>query len=367
MHKLRWGILGTAQIARKNWRAIQNSGNATVAAVASRNLERSRQFIQECQAEAPMSIVPRAVGSYEELLASKDIEAVYVPLPTGLRKEWVIRAAQAGKHILSEKPCAVSSQDLRQMLDACRQHQVQFMDGVMFMHSQRMKRMREVLDDPAAIGGIRRIQTAFTFCAPEEFYAVNIRSQSSLEPHGCMGDLGWYCIRFSLWAMRWQMPQMVSARILSGFSAAGDARVVPTELSAELFFNDGVSAGFYCSFRTNNQEWALISGDKGYLRLDDFVLPFAGREVRFEVEHVEYMVDGCDVRMFAQPDRYSVTEPSHGESGAQECNMFRAFSERVRSGALNSEWPETAFQTQLVMEACLESARQNGKPVNLQD
>jgi predicted dehydrogenase len=350
--KVRWGILGTAQIARKNWRAIRNSGNSTVVAVASRNAERSRQFIAECQAEQPMASVPRALGSYEELLDSKDIEAVYIPLPTGLREEWVLRAAKACKHVVCEKPCAVSATDLREMLDTCREHGVQFLDGVMFMHSQRLKRMREVLDDPSAVGDIRRINAAFTFCAPPEFYNGNIRTQSSLEPHGCMGDVGWYCIRLILWIMRWQMPREVSARMLSEFNG------VPTELSAELFFDRGVSAGFYCSFVTNNQEWALISGSKGYLRIEDFVLPFAGNELQFEVQHVDYRVNGCDVRMVPDATRYSVSEPSHGEHGAQECNLFRAFSDQIRSGSLNAEWPAMALQTQTVMEACLKSARE---------
>ena len=72
------------------------------------------------------------------MLAAKDVDALYIPLPTGLRKEWVIRAAQAGKHIVCEKPCAINAADLREMVDACRQHRVQFMDGVMFMHSRRL-------------------------------------------------------------------------------------------------------------------------------------------------------------------------------------------------------------------------------------
>ncbi|HVW07385.1 MAG TPA: Gfo/Idh/MocA family oxidoreductase [Bryobacteraceae bacterium] len=207
MTKLQYGILGTAQIARKNWRAIRNSGNSTLAAVASRSLDRARQFIHECQTDEPFDTPPRALGSYEELLASPEIEGVYIPLPTGLRKEWVIRAARAGKHILCEKPCAVSSDDLREMLHACRENNVQFLDGVMFMHSRRLTRMREVLNDPGSIGDTRRIQSAFTFSAPPEFYEGNIRTQLALEPHGCMGDVGWYCIRLSLWAMNWQMPR----------------------------------------------------------------------------------------------------------------------------------------------------------------
>src|SRR5512140_1983652 len=96
--QLRFGILGTAQIARKNWKAIRLSGNATLVAVASRDLGRSRRFIAECQSEVPFETVPQAFGSYEELLASPEVDAVYVPLPTGVREEWILRAAAAGKH-----------------------------------------------------------------------------------------------------------------------------------------------------------------------------------------------------------------------------------------------------------------------------
>jgi hypothetical protein len=159
--------------------------------------------------------------------------------------------------------------------------------------------------------------------------------------------------------MRWQMPNRVSARIFSEFNG------VPTELSAELFFDRGASAGLYCSFVTNNQEWALISGSKGYLRIEDFVLPFAGNELQFEVQRAEYRVSGCDARMVPEPTRYSVTEPSHGEPGAQECNLFRSFSDQIRSRSLNSEWPAMALQTQSVMGACLDSARGEGKLVIL--
>ena len=94
---LRWGVLGCANIAQKNWKAIWNSGNGRVTAVASRDLDRSRRFMQECQAQAPFEPAPRPYGSYEELLAASDVDAVYVPLPTGIRGTWVKRAAEAGK------------------------------------------------------------------------------------------------------------------------------------------------------------------------------------------------------------------------------------------------------------------------------
>src|ERR1019366_53218 len=136
MTKLRWGILSTAGIARKNWRAILDSGNSVVTAVASRDIARSQKFIEECQRDNSFENLPAALGSYESLIASSNVDAVYIPLPTGLRKEWVLRAAAAGKHVLCEKPCGLSLADVREMTDACKKNQVQFMDGVMFMHNQ---------------------------------------------------------------------------------------------------------------------------------------------------------------------------------------------------------------------------------------
>ena len=109
MKKLRIGFLSTAGIGGKTGRRFLHSGNCVVTAVASRDLEQSRKFIDECQARNPFETKPTALGSYEELLASKNVDAVYIPLPTALRKEWVIRAAEAGKHVICEKPCAVNA------------------------------------------------------------------------------------------------------------------------------------------------------------------------------------------------------------------------------------------------------------------
>ena len=275
----RWGILGTANIARKNWKAIRNAGNAALVAVASRDAARAQQFIADCQVSAPHSSAPVACGSYAELIDRKDVDAIYVPLPTGIRREWVIRAANAGKHVLCEKPCGVTSADLRSMLDACRANKVQFMDGVMFMHSQRLALMRQILDDGQSIGNVLRIASHFSFKASEEFWKQNIRVSSNLEPLGCLGDLGWYNIRFSLWTMNEQLPDRVTGRILGQHGRSDSGRPVPIDLSGELFFAGDVSAAFYCSFRTENQQWATVSGTRGYLHVKDFVVPFYGSEV----------------------------------------------------------------------------------------
>ena len=362
MKKLRFGILSAAGIARKNWPAIFNSGNCVVTAVASRNRERSRKFIAECQAKTPFETPPVPLGSYEELLASQNVDAVYIPLPTGLRKEWVLRAAAAGKHVVCEKPCGISLADVREMTGACKKNRVQFMDGVMFMHSPRMPRVREVLDDGRSVGPVRRISSAFSFYDGEEFFRDNIRVNGRLEPAGCLGDLGWYCLRFSLWAKNWQLPHTVTGRILSQSTAVSGRVPSPTEMSGELIFDGGISAGFYCSFLAQYQQWAFVSGQKGWLRLPDFVHPFDSREPAFEVNRSEIRVRaeaGAQVPT-------SVSDPSEmGHSTAQNTIMFRNFANQVFSGKLNGDWPMWALKTQQVMDACLQSAQNDGQAVSL--
>ncbi|HWV99434.1 MAG TPA: Gfo/Idh/MocA family oxidoreductase [Candidatus Acidoferrum sp.] len=364
---LRWGILGAANIARKNWKAVWNSGNGCVSAVASRDLRRSRRFIGECQAHAPFKPAPRAHSSYEQLLADPEVDAVYIPLPTGIRGTWVKRAAETGKHVVCEKPCATSVAELTEMLAACRANKVQFMDGVMFMHSRRLLRMREVLDDGQTIGPIKRVTSAFTFRAQEEFFASNIRTQSGLEPEGCLGDLGWYCIRFALWAANWKLPHRVMGQILSEFKHTSSELAVPTEFSGELFFADGVTSSFYCSFLTETEQWANVSGTRGYLRVPDFVLPFSGTRIGFETGNPVFEVHGCDFEMQPHLRRWVVKERSHSHPTAQESQLFRHFAEQVQSGTLNPLWPEMALKTQQVMQACRESARHQGRPVKVDE
>lgn len=282
--QIRWGILGAADIARKNWKAIRNSGNGIVTMVASRNLEQAQQFIQACQSQTAMPELPRATDSYETLINSPDVDAVYLPIPTGLRKEWVIRAAEAGKHVLCEKPCASNLADLEAMVAACAKNKVQFMDGVMFMHSARLAGIGRTLAGGQAIGELRRITSAFSFCGDKSFFENNIRMHSGLEPHGCLGDLGWYCIRFSLWAMGEALPIEVTGTMLDARRRPGSPGDVPVAMTVEMKFNGGVTAGFYCSFNAGDQQWVHLSGTTGGLHLNDFVLPFFGHELSYETQ-----------------------------------------------------------------------------------
>lgn len=356
----RWGILGTANIARKNWRAIRNAGNSTLTAVASRDAAKARKFIDECQHDVPFPIAPAACG-YDELLARKDVDAVYIPLPTGIRHEWVVKTANAGKHVLCEKPCGMNAADVRAMLDACKENRVQFMDGVMFMHSARLPLLRKVLDDGESIGDLRRITSNFSFQATGDFLQKNIRVSDTLEPLGALGDLGWYNIRFTQWVIKNQLPERVSGRILHEHGSG--ASPVPIEFSGELFYPGAMSASYYCSFRTENEQWATISGTKGSLRLDDFVLPFYGAESAFEVNQPYFRVSGCFFHMESHPRRFVAREYSEGAPNAQEVNMIRNFSLIVISGKLDPTWGDIALKTQLVLDACLQSAREGGKLV----
>jgi predicted dehydrogenase len=358
MKKLRIGFLSAAGIARKNWKAIFSSGSAVVAAVASRDVEKSRKFVDECQSQFSFPEKPRALGSYEELLASPDIDAVYIPLPTGLRKKWVLRAAAAGKHVVCEKPCGVSTADLKEMIAACAKNRVMFMDGVMFMHSPRLPAVRKVLDDGKSLGGIRRISSAFNFLGHGNFFRASIRTDGALEPAGCLGDLGWYNIRFSLWAMNWQLPHTVTGKILSQSAATGGRVPAPTEFSGELFFDGGVSAGFYCSFVAQFQQWVVVSGEKGYLRMPDFV-------------HVRnapaFEVNGTEVRVkvpgaVRRPPSADPLEMGHAT--AQDTWMWRNYAKQIATGKLNKDWPMWSLKTQIVLDACLKAGR-IGKPVKI--
>jgi predicted dehydrogenase len=355
MNKLRWGILSTAGIARKNWRAIRDSGNSIVTAVASREAARSRKFIDDCQLEAPAETAPAALGSYEALIASSEVDAVYIPLPTGLRKEWVLRAAVAGKHVLCEKPCGLNLADVREMTDACQKNGVQFMDGVMFMHNPRQRRVREILDDSKAIGPIRRMMSVFTFGTDEKFFEANIRVHAGLEPTGCLGDLGWYCIRFALWTMNWRLPAEVTGRILAARGNRLSPSAAPTDFSGELIFADGPSLGFFCSFRAQFQNWVHVGGANGWLRVPDFVHPASVHEPSVEVNGAEERVKCCDC-----PGQHSDSRVP-----GQDSQMFRNFADQAATGKLNPDWPMWALKTQQVMDACHDSARHGSRAVSL--
>jgi predicted dehydrogenase len=151
---VRFGILGCANIAKKMSRAILGSPGTCLHAIGSRSLEKAQAFAK-ANGFPPEA---RVYGSYQSVLDDELVDVVYLPLPTSLHLEWVMKAIQRRKHILLEKPPALSVEDLDKMLSACQKEGLQFMDCTMFMHHPRTARMKEVLGNKDLFGEILEVK-----------------------------------------------------------------------------------------------------------------------------------------------------------------------------------------------------------------
>ena len=185
--KVRWGILSTAKIGvEKVIPALAKTQNCEVVAIASRRLEAAKE------AAARLGI-PRAYGSYEELLADADIEAVYNPLPNHLHVPLSIAALEAGKHVLCEKPIGLSSDEGRQLADAGRRHpQLKLMEAFMYRHHPQWRRAKELATN-GGVGELRTIQSFFSYFKDDP---QDIRSKPEMGGGGLM-DIGCYNISLS--------------------------------------------------------------------------------------------------------------------------------------------------------------------------
>ncbi len=183
MRKVKWGILGCSSFARRRAiPAMLASPSVDLVGIASRTLEKAESFRE-------MFNLRRAYGRYEEILVEEDIEAVYIPLPNGLHGEWMIKAAQRGKHSLSEKPFASSSAEAERVAAVAAEHRVQVMEGFMWrLHPQHL-RARALIRD-GAIGNVKLVRSAFTYTMERK---PNVRLIPALAG-GCVMDVGCYPI-----------------------------------------------------------------------------------------------------------------------------------------------------------------------------
>ena len=319
---VRWGIMSTARIGTKVSRAIGRAQAAELVAVASRTRERAQQWAGEHH-------VGRFYGSYEALLADPDIDAVYIPLPPSMHADWTIRAAEQGKHVLCEKPLAANAAEAREMAHACKQHGVQLMDGVMWVHHDRTRVMREHLDS-GVLGKLRRVTAAFSFNW-DEIPVDNIRLKPELAG-GCLGDLGYYCVCAIEWGLS-ELPVRV-------YATARYYNDVDMNLSGVLWFDGDRIASFDCGFDTVYRKWFEVAGTQGSLVCDDFVVPWEENKARFwlhdsEGKSTTHVVDNC----------------------VQEVRMIERFSEIVGSGQLDDRWPADAIATMRICDAPAQSAR----------
>ena len=154
--KLNWGILGCARISRRGLiPGISASNTGSLVALASRNLATAQAWAAEFG-------IPKAYGSYEEVIDDPAIEAVYIPFPNELHKPWVLAAADAGKHILCEKPLALNATEAIEMVVHCRRRRVLLMEAFMWRHQPRTLQLIELVQS-GAIGELRLIRSSFSF------------------------------------------------------------------------------------------------------------------------------------------------------------------------------------------------------------
>lgn len=176
---LRWGILSTARINRAMITALRVTKRNQLAAIASRSLENARDYAREWN-------IPTAYGSYEALLADPAIDVVYIPLPNHLHMEWVLKAAAAGKHVLCEKPIALSVADVDSIQAAARQYQVHIAEGFMYRHHPQTLKVKELVA-AGEIGEVSYIQGSFSFPLnrPEDYRWQPDQGGGSLWDVGC--------------------------------------------------------------------------------------------------------------------------------------------------------------------------------------
>lgn len=326
---VRWGVLGTARIAAKVGMGIREADGAELTAVASRSAEAAEQWAAEHGAK-------RSYGSYEALLEDPELDAVYIPLPPFLHREWTIKAAEHGKHVLCEKPLAVNATDAAEMAAACREHDVQLMDGVMWLHHPRADDMRAPLRD-GTLGELRHLTAAFTFnwdVVPEDDFRLDRDAGG-----GSLLDLGWYCVGAALWAFD-DVPERV-------YGTARFYRDVDMHFTGLLWFSGGRMATVSCGFDTVRRRWFEVAGTQASLICDDFARPWDLHKARF-------WLHGDAGKM----------EERQSAAAVQEACMIEDFGAIVRSGALEPHWPEIAVATQRVTDALDRSAR-TGEAVEL--
>jgi predicted dehydrogenase len=340
------GILGAANIARKNILSIKLLQHIHLVAIGSRDITKAQAKIDDFE----LAETTVAYASYEEVLQDSRVDAVYIPLPSSLHLEWVQKAAALGKHILLEKPIAVTKDDTAIILEVCNSNNVQLMDGTMWMHHGRTKEMESVLQS-GALGPIMEVTSTFSFAAPIDFVKKDIRFKASGDPLGCLGDLGWYCIRAILWSYNYEMPVSVVAHHGAIFNEEG----VPTAMSASLLFSKGRRGIFTCSFDCALTQRLHISGKDGTLVLDDFVIPKNNKQAEFVVSK-NHSLGKFDLQDFTQRDVVVVENEL-----PQEAFMWETFAKcvlKVKNGQkCETMWQELAEKTQRIVSAVFESAK----------
>jgi predicted dehydrogenase len=273
---VRWGILSTARINAMLVPPLHESPLSEVVAVASRSQERADDYARDWS-------IPRAYGSYEELLDDAEVEAIYISLPNGPHVEWSIRCLEAGKHVLCEKPLSRRPDEVVRAFDAAGRADRLLMEAFMWRHHPQTQRLLE-LDRGGAIGELRLVRACFSFTIGE----TNVRLDPELDG-GALMDVGCYCVSGS--RLLAGEPELAIARQLLGPTGI-DLRLV-----GMLGFPGGALAELDCAFDLPPRQGLEAVGSEGTLTVP---WPWGANEPRIEFRR------GHDVQVFEiEPaDRY---------------------------------------------------------------
>lgn len=254
MSKIRWGILSTAKIGlQKVIPAMQKGQYCDITAIASRNVEQADKA-------AALLKIPQAYYSYEDLLADTNIEAVYIPLPNHLHVEWAIKALEAGKHVLVEKPAGLSSGDAQRLSEASKgKPELKLMEAFMYRHHPQWQKAKELVES-GQIGTLKSIQSFFSYHNTDP---ANIRNNPDYGGGGLM-DIGCYCISLSRFIFAAE-PHRVSGMVELDPQFKTDRMA-----SGMLEFASG-TATFSCSTQAIPYQKVNIFGDKGRIEIE---IPF---------------------------------------------------------------------------------------------
>jgi D-xylose 1-dehydrogenase (NADP+, D-xylono-1,5-lactone-forming) len=246
---VRWGIISTARINRKFLAGARQSSALEILAVASRERASAERYAAE-------NGIERAYGGYDALLADPDVDAVYISLPNSMHVEWTIRALEAGKHVLCEKPMGRRVADVERAFDVAEREGRLLMEGFMYRHNPQTRRLVDLVQS-GTVGRVRLIRSAFSFATDDP---ANVRLTQGLEG-GALMDVGSYCVSGS--RLLAGEPERVGAEQITG----GDG--VDIVFAATMRFADDVVAHFDAGLALDTRDELEVVGDEGSLFLDD--------------------------------------------------------------------------------------------------
>lgn len=253
--KIRWGVLGASRIGRKVIPSIMAAPNCEVVAVASRSLDKAQAYANELG-------IPKAFGSYEEMLASGEIDAVYNPLPNDLHAKWSIAAAEHGLAVLCEKPLALNANEAQQLVDAFDSRGLLLAEAFMWRFHPQHAVVKDLIDS-GAIGEVKLMNGTFTFALTRDS-DIRLNEQQG---GGSLMDVGCYPIN----AMRVILGEEPDGG--QAFAQFAKDSNLDLAVSAVLSFPSGVLANLDCGFTANRTNYYDIRGSHGRIRVEPAFIP----------------------------------------------------------------------------------------------